>query len=94
MTWLEMILSSESDSPQNSRKIEESAALNHRSLNAEIVLRLEASTQLPARIAVSIEGGDVIIGKDDREKALLDIWRSISSERQRALIDILNLLLE
>lgn len=70
-------------------RIEKLAASNHRSLNAEIVVRLESSLQTPSRIAISIEGGDLLVGKTEREKELLIFWRELPEEKQEAFLEFI-----
>lgn len=89
------------------RRAEEAAEQNHRSLNAEIVQRVEDSFKRPPmsdnQSAIDISTAHDIAraflakidGKraplSDDELALVRFWRTLSEEKKRAVIDLLHI---
>lgn len=89
------------------RRAEESAEQNHRSLNAEIVQRVEDSfkpaltsdNQAVIDFTTAHELARAFLAKIDEKKAplsddelaLVRFWRSLSEEKKRAVIDLLHI---
>ena len=71
-------------SPELKEKVEKSADSNHRSVNAEIVQRLEVS--LSGRPILGVPQSE---GLDDDERALVALWRRMDEDQRRSWLLLL-----
>lgn len=78
--------------PDLKDRLANAAELNGRSLNAEIVQRLEASFELRPPMTNGIgfygERGNGTVELSDHDKAILSVFRRLPVEKQLALISL------
>ena len=79
--------------PELKKTLEKEAAINGRSMNAEIVNRLQLSVeqqrnQTPDSYRVAEDSPLPYQARDDHERAMLSLFRRLSPEKQLALLSL------
>lgn len=76
--------------PDLKKRIERSAKTNRRSMNAELVLRLQDSVEREPLFVPDVQETAASYALTQDQSALLSVYNSLSPRRRRALLELLS----